>query len=363
VQLVMPEDSLFASEGTKASAAVLIVGGSSLDAGTVRGIAHMISSSVKDLNAADVTITDETGAMLWPTDEAGVGTSATTKLQAEQRYDAQLSSQINAMLGTTLGIGKAQVRIKSDLNVDQGTIDKITYAKKGVPNSTSTDKEGLKSKGAATLGAAGVASNVPGYATGSSAPGNSNYNHVKAQTDFLYDKTISRTIVAPGSVNRLDVALMVDSSVPKAQIASLQKTVAAMAGFSATRGDTLAVSTIKFAAPPVATVVPKAGLPIPPAFAGMLKWVGLGLVLLICTFLMRRNLKRREGEGVSVEPTWLSEIEGAVPIAELEPGTHHAFLNGAAVDRRAAIKAEVEDLAKKEPGQLAMQVTQWMKEG
>src|SRR4051794_29153014 len=91
VQLVMPEDSLFASEGTKASAAVMLTGGSSLDAQTVRGIAHLVSSSVKDLSAQDVTITDETGSLLWPGADsmAGSGPGVNTKLAAEQSYDSR----------------------------------------------------------------------------------------------------------------------------------------------------------------------------------------------------------------------------------------------------------------------------------
>src|SRR5919204_3105749 len=46
VQLVMPQDSLFADSSPKASAAVLITT-SGLDNSTVRGIAHLVASSVK----------------------------------------------------------------------------------------------------------------------------------------------------------------------------------------------------------------------------------------------------------------------------------------------------------------------------
>lgn len=363
VQLVLPEDSLFTNEGTKATAAVLLQGGSALDPGTIRGVAHLVSSSVKQLNAGDVTITDETGALLWPTDGATGALGSTTKIEAEQRYDAQLSSQINALLAQTLGPGKAQARVKSDLNLDQGTIDSVTYAKKGTPLSVTTDNEGLKATGGSGASPAGVASNVvPSYTQGAGGSSNSNYNHVKSTTDFGVSKTVESKVIAPGSVNRLDVALMVDKSVPAAQVAALQKSVAALAGIQPRRGDTLAVSQLAFAAQPTTAAAPKAGLPIPPAFAPLLKWLGIVLALGFFGLLVRRNLRKREREGVAVEPTWLREIEQTVPLAALDSGMAHNRLPDPHAARRESIRSEFEELVKTQPEQVAMQVGQWIKE-
>src|SRR5919201_4618597 len=87
VQLALPDDSVFASENQNATAAVLVTGGSGLDGATVRGIAHLVASSVKSLSPDDVTITDEQGNLLWPSGD-GVGSpGGLTKMAAEQRYD------------------------------------------------------------------------------------------------------------------------------------------------------------------------------------------------------------------------------------------------------------------------------------
>lgn len=371
VQLVIPDDALFLSDQTKATASVLVNGGSGLDANTIAGIAHLTSSAVKGLNADSVTITDETGTMLWPRNGAGSGLSATAKLEAETRYASQLSSQINAMLASTLGANKAQVRIHADLNVDQSTLDKVTYAKTGTALSTKTDTETLKAQGTAATAPSGSSSNIPSYgtSTGTSTNGNSDYNHEVASTDFGVDKTVSHTVVAPGGVNKLDVALMVDQSIPAAQVAALQKSVAAMAGVTPARGDTLAVTTLAFAAQPKSTAAPAAGgLPIPPAFAGLLKWVGVLLGSGVFLFLLRKNLKRREGEGVSIEPTWLREIERSVPVHALEAGGGHAALPleinvEPEAERRHQLKTQVQELARANPEQIALQINQWMREG
>ena len=44
-----------------------------LDPSTVRGVAHMVASSVQGLDPQNVTITDQTGALLWPTGDGTGG--------------------------------------------------------------------------------------------------------------------------------------------------------------------------------------------------------------------------------------------------------------------------------------------------
>src|SRR3954452_20759292 len=176
VQLTMPDDQLFADQQKPATAAVLLGGGAStLEGGAVRGIANLVASSVPNLKSSNVTITDGAGQMLWPTNEAGGG-GVPSKTAAEARYDAQLSSQLNAIIARTVGPDKAQVRVKSDLNVDATQRDELSYAKTGTPLETTKDTETLKGTGGAgASGAAGSASNIPTYAaSGSGSGGNSN---------------------------------------------------------------------------------------------------------------------------------------------------------------------------------------------
>ena len=89
------------------------------------------------------------------------------------------------------------------------------------------------------------------------------------------------------------------------------------------------------------------------------KWVALGLATLLFLFFMRRGLKRREGEGVAPEPTWLRELQGSVPLAQLEAGT--AALEPAR-ERPNALKTQVDEIAKTQPEQIAAQMAAWLKE-
>jgi flagellar M-ring protein FliF len=365
VQLVLPDDTLFADEQSKASAAVLIGGGSALDSATVRGMANLVASSVKALDADHVTITDETGALVWPTTSGGGGASTQVKFEADNLYASQLTTQINALLASTLGPGKALARVHADLNVDQRTIDRVTYAKKGTPLTQQTGTETLQSTGGGAALPAGTKANTqtPSYAAGTNANGTSRYNNKTGTTTYGVDKTIERSVVAPGSVNKLDVALLVDQSIPAAQVASLQKSVSSLAGITAARGDTIAVSRIAFATQPSATTTTAAGpLAILGDPIGLAKKVGMALAAVIFLFMMRRALKRREGETSVPEPTWLREIESGLTVAELEAGPLMPALPSADQSKRDEIRDAVEEIANNQPEAIAHQVTAWMKE-
>jgi len=364
VQLVLPDDTLFVDQSSKASASVLLGTSTQLDPSTVSGIAHLVASAVKGLDAQNVTITDQTGTLLWPDPNAAGGVNASTKLAADQLYSSELANQINAMLSTTLGPGKAQARVHADLDVDQTTIDKTTYANKGTPLSAQTSQENLKSTGGSAVLPAGTSSNTtttPTYSATGSGNSTSNYQNQSSTTNYGVDKTVQKTTVAPGTVDRVDVALLVDSSVPAAEVTSLKQSVASMAGLDTKRGDTLAVSRIQFAKQSTGST--SSGSPI--AMLGnplaLAKWVLLGLATLIFLFMMRRSLKRREREGIAPEPTWLREIQRAVPVAELQAAPERPAIDPVNA-RRAALKAEAEEIAEKQPEQLAMQVTEWLKE-
>src|SRR3954462_1428039 len=261
VSLVLPEEQLFAEDQTPATAAVLLSGSSTnLDPSAVRGIASLVSSSVKGLKPQNVSITDSAGSLLWPNSDSsgGAGTGTANKLTAQARYNTQLQGSLDAMLAQTLGAGKARVQVSSDLNVDQSTLDKLTYAKKGVPLKQTEETERLRGGGSTSGGAAGSASNLPSYTGSASGGSNSNYQRKSTQTDFGVNKTVQRTQVAPGQVNRLSVGLVVDKSVPPAQVAQIKNAVSAAAGVDTTRGDVLNVSQVAFAKP-AATTAPAAG--------------------------------------------------------------------------------------------------------
>ncbi|MFN8201155.1 MAG: flagellar basal-body MS-ring/collar protein FliF [Solirubrobacteraceae bacterium] len=356
VQLTMPDDRLFADEAKPATAAVLLSGDSSaLAPGAVRGIANLVASSVQDLKTENVTITDGSGQLLWPAGDGTVGgAGALSKPAAEARYASGLEASLNAMLARTLGPNKAQVQVNADLNVDDTSIEKLQYGKQGTPLQQTTENERLRGSGAAGGAAAGTASNVPGYAAaGAGGGGRSNYNSRKRSTDFGVDKTVTRTKVAPGTVQRLNLALVVDKSVPAAEVSQLQAAVASAAGIDRRRGDTLAVSQVAFTtqpAPPAAGLVPSGGI------VGYAKYALLGLACLLFLFFLTRHLRRRENEAL-VDPTWLRQLDAPTPIAQLADGPPPSLVPASNPRRQ-----QIEEVVTKEPERVAAAVRNWMNE-
>ena len=359
VSLVLPEDQLFVDEQSPATAAVLLSGGTdSLEPSAVRGIASLVSSSVKGLKPKNVSITDAAGQLVWPAGDGATtgGGGSSSKIAAEARYDTQMESNLSALLAQTVGTDKAKVQVHCDLNVDQSTQDKLTYAKRGVPLKQTEETERLRGAGGGG-GGAGTAGNLPGYAATGAGGANSNYQRSSTQTDFGVDKTVTRTKVAAGQVNKLSVALVVDKSVPAAQVAQLRTAVEGAAGVDTQRGDVLSVSQVAFAKP---AAVPAAG---PAAgIIGYAKYAAVGLGLLALLFLVMRHLKKRERESLG-EPTWLRSIEAPTTLADLEAGrTTTMSARPTEMPGPSTARVSAEAITDKDPERVAQQVRSWMGE-
>jgi flagellar biosynthesis/type III secretory pathway M-ring protein FliF/YscJ len=135
-----------------------------------------------------------------------------------------------------------------------------------------------------------------------------------------------------------------------------------MVGLDPKRGDSLSVSRVTFE--PVKAAKPAAGGPLAAVGSpiGLAKKALLGVAALVFLFLMRRGLKRREEEGVVPEPTWLREIEAAMPLAELEAAPTARIPIDAEAVKRNTQRNELDEIARSQPQQVATQVAQWMKE-
>lgn len=353
VQLTLPEDQLFAAESARPTAAVLIEGGSgALGAGSVRGIARLVASSVEGLDPADVTITDSAGALVWPAGDGGAEVGGGSKQSAEARYERDLETRLDALLLRTIGPEKGRVQVQADIDADRTTESRLEYAKEGTPLQRSTEDESLKGGGSgAAGGAAGAAGNIPSYAAGSAGSSDSNYKRNSEETEFGVDKTVTRTAVAPGSVNKQDVALVLDKSVPPGEVAALEDAIAAAAGIDTKRGDTITTSRIAFAEPPAE--------PAPSPVGGALdigRWVLLGGAALAFLAFAGRHLRRREEEPLDAEPIWLRELNAPTSLAELELGEREWN-----EDERPG-SGDAEEVASMEPDRVAQQLRAWMKE-
>jgi flagellar M-ring protein FliF len=366
VNLVLPnsQDELFGNN-QPATGSVLLSGSTALDENSVRGIAQLVASSVPGLNVQKVTITDSNGQLLWPTSQAGTGAGGVlSKEAAAQSYDSSMASQLDTMLATTLGAGKAQVNVNANVDANQATSDQLVYAKKGVPLTQQTSVETLK--GGNGTGASGVAgttgTTVPTYAaTGSGTA--SNYKSTTKNTSYAYNKTITHSVIAPGAIQQQSVSVLVDKSVPAAEIPAIKTAVANAIGLQPKRGDQISVAQIQFAKQ--TTTAPTAAAP-----SSMMKYAKYGLIGLASVLFLifaSRAVKKREGESLATQPKWLRELEAPRTLASLERGvvSHEGLEPAEIAALRPAVnvaRRQVEDLVKRDPDRVAQHVRAWMAE-
>jgi flagellar M-ring protein FliF len=356
VNLVLPDqqDQLFGDTSQTSSASVLLADSGSLDPNAVKGIAELVASSVQGLSDSKVTITDSSGALLWPASGAGSASgSGTSQQSADQQYDSTTAAAVTGMLAQTLGPGKAQVMVNANVNANQATSDTLTYGKKGVPLTQQTQTETLKG-GSPT--AAGTTGTIPAYAatTGSSS---SNYSNKSSNTTFGVNKTVTHSVIAPGAVQNQTVSVLVDKSVPASAIPAIKSAVAGAVGLNAKRGDTLSVAQIAFAKP--------AAAPAPASTTKMIgyaKYALIGLGALLFLFFMRRNLRRREKETFAGQPTWLRELDAPRPLTALVSGDESPTEVKRLRSPVNVPKRQVEELVERDPDRVAQQVRAWMSE-
>lgn len=357
VQLVLARERLFTDEGSPSSASVLLdTGQAALDPSQVKGIARLVQGAVEGLKLENITITDQTGTPLWPTAEAASSTGTSAKHAAEARYAAQLTGRLNQLLTQTVGPGKGRVEVSVDLNMDKTREERLTYGDNQVVLEEETATEQLEGNGQGGGPAAGTNANMPNVPTyGVVGGGETDYTNDNAKRTYGVDKTVTKTEQAQGQVNRLSVAVLLDRSVPAADVAALEQSLSSAAGIQPDRGDELTVTQIAFSQPQEA----QRPAPIPQQVAPYLKYVALGLGVLLFLFFTRRALKRREEEEIELEPMWLQDLER--PQAHAHTAPEPPTLEVPRVERqKGAAEQQVERLTEEDPAQIAQQIKYWM---
>jgi flagellar M-ring protein FliF len=367
VNLVLPssQSQVFGESQGASSAAVLLSGTSSLDGGSVKGIAQLVASSVSGLQLSKVTITDSSGELLWPQPGGASGGSGSSVQEAEQRYDQTMAASLDAMLAQTLGQDKAQVLVYANMNVNQTTQEALTYGKSGVPLSQSKDVEALTGTGTGTGGTTGTANLT---AAAGAAGGKSNYKHETTNTSLGVSKTVTHSTIAPGVVESQHVSVLLDHSVPATALPAIREAITNAAGIQTKRGDTISIGQVAFAKPVAATAAAS-------SMVGYAKDALLGIGALLFLFFTTRSLRKRETEAIG-EPVWLRELEAPMRLSELErettprpapamAGVASAPPNGSAGANGNGdpLRMQVEALAENDPDLVAQQVRSWIQEG
>ena len=226
VHVAIPEDRLFADDEPAARASVVVDG--RLDQGTVASIANVVASSIPGLDPMNVTVADTAGRVL---NGGEADLSRDMQLQAEDLYEAQLELAAQSMLTTALGPGNAVVRVTADLNFDELEQETVTYdADTQVTLREQQLDEAFTGDNDVPLGTLGTAEEVTDAGELAGEEGSA-YLRQERNSEFGVPSTRTVSRQAPGRVERLTVAVIVDDSIdPAPDPAQLSTLVAAAVG-------------------------------------------------------------------------------------------------------------------------------------
>ena len=365
VRLVMPEEELFSDEEKAVTASILLGTKRQLTETEVESVTFLVSSAVEGLTPDQITVADATGVVLHAPGSSGGATVATNRMMRQtQEYEAALAADISKLLASAGG-APASVVVRAQLNYDETSTETERFDPRSqVVTSEAVSEETFEGVNAGP-GAAGTVG-IDGAETEPGEGASNTYNKSDATREFGVDRTIARTNQAPGSVERLSVAIVMDDgtltgveTLPGGEVESL---VAAAVGLDAARGDTIAVSTM--ALPKPQTDVPEV---VPPGPMALLPQVAGAIVLLMtCLALFFMTRRRRTPKSKKAEPEApvleLRTVEEPTDVLQLDDDD--MALAGLGMTEPAGVTSgldkEVRDLVSAQPEEIAVLLRGWL---
>lgn len=120
--IVLPEEKLFEEDKRPPTCSVILKlrSGAALRESQVRGIAHLIASSVEGLNPQNITILDYFGNMLHSGITEGADNDpvvmSTQQFQAKRDVEKYLAHKAQSILERAIGVGNVIVKVDADIN-------------------------------------------------------------------------------------------------------------------------------------------------------------------------------------------------------------------------------------------------------
>lgn len=307
VHLVLPEDRLFTEQQDATTASVLVDTARPLNDGEVEAITFLVASAVEGLSANEITVADASGEVLHaPGDELG-NAAMGKQLQQVREYEQALAADVQGLLLQATG-SAASVVVRAQLDFDRSTIETQTYD----PESQVAGNEQLKEED--WQGAAPDADGVVGVDGGPLLEGQGEggeYTRNEQLTEYLVDSTVQRIEAAPGRVQGISVAIVMDDGtqtgvvVPEA--GDVEQLVVAALGMQEARGDQVAITAVPF---PDADEAAPGPTPADEMLSAAPQ-VGAVLVLLLVAAWLFLMARRRDDEkaGTSVLPSDLGDMD------------------------------------------------------
>ena len=416
VHLAIPKPSVFVREEQKPTASVMLnlYPGRSLDGTQIAGITHLISSSVPQLPATNVTVIDQNGSLLSQLKskltEAGLDP---VQLKFVREVEGDIIRRIEDILRPMVGKDNFKVQVAADIDFSQSEQTAESFRPNGTPESTIIRSQQNNETASVNQSAGGVpgaltnqppvpatapltqpaTGNAPGQpgkpgeaqgridAAGVTAPLNAAGQPISTSKNstinYEIDKTIRYTKQGMGNIRRLSAAVVVNQRkdldkngqpvnkpIPDAEMKQINELVREAMGFNKERGDTISVANAPF------TAVDKSELELPLwkdpeniSYArDLLKYLLIaGVIAFIYLKIIQPSLKTMFPS--KEEQAQTAAAAGGVGYGgQALPGEEGSDEEGTAVriDHYAVMIQKARDLADNDPKAVANIIKDWM---
>ncbi|MGC3965354.1 MAG: flagellar basal-body MS-ring/collar protein FliF [Rhodocyclaceae bacterium] len=395
VHLAMPKQTAFLRDEQKPSASVVVTlrAGRRLEPQQVAGILHLVSSSVPDLSADQVSIIDQNGNLLTQKRDPRSPGLDPTQLEYVDEVEASYIKRIQTILEPVLGNGNFRAQVTADVNFDATEQTSEIYKPNPNPNTAIRSQQTAdnQTNQPPAMGVPGALSNQPptpatAPLTTPPLPGQGQSAPVvltqsrNATTNYELDKTVQHVKRSLGAVRRLSVAVVLNYKTGKDGKGNLQATpltdaemkkisdlVREAVGYSQTRGDTINLANAAFAE---AAKVEAPALPIwkDPEYVeygreGLRYLVMLFAVLMVYFGVVRplvRTVLPKPPEPTEEEPlidVMVDDEEDSTNLDDVPPEVLEAELAKMSFERKVERAREI---VQKDPKIVAQMIKEWM---
>lgn len=363
VHLVLPKESLFAEDEEPATASVLIDTSRRMTEVEIETITFLVASSVEGLRAEDVTVADVDGQVLHAAGQLSAGAAMSSRnLRMTRDYESALATDVKNLLTSVMGPNSASVVVRAKLDFDETSTESETF----VPDSAVALKEQAIDESFAGAGAPpGGTLGVDGAEVEPAADGDYTYGRTETIREFGVDRVVTKRVTAPGRVDQLSVAVVVDdgsltgaTALPTGEVESL---VGAAIGLDAARGDKVVVTAVAFPVAEEVELVDEAAAAsspldlIPQAVGGIVL-----LIVVVSLMMMARGSKSELGDVAldALVPSALPQGGRAdVGPDDLPSSQGQPVAVGAA---SGSIQPEVINLVQRQPEEIAVLLRGWL---
>ena len=272
VHLVLHETDGFAAAERPTEASVVLKLRGEPDLEVVKGISHLVASSVEGLTSEHVTILNNDGRMLSEAIEASSITGLSSRqLQMQREIEDYIRNKAERIIAPQLGQGNMRVQVSAAMSFDQVQRTTATVD----PDRQVVFSEQKNQIQPGTTGGAGQNTTA---------------------TTYENTRSTEQVIAAPGAIKRLTVAVLVadrpppagskadPAPRPRAELDQIEMLVRSAVGYDSTRGDVVSVVSVPFApVAPIAVEAPKTDVVkvMQTAQRPLLGIVGLALIALV----------------------------------------------------------------------------------